>query len=195
MIHRMIIKIVVPVLIFAAGAVLLIYFSNEDKTFAEYDMEYYAIVDICDLSCKEGLENQNYTCVELEANGYVCKQEIILRDEDHLLYTIVNPPELGEYYRILPDTQQRLGSIIGVSFYADDYVRVSFDTEFGTDSIVVKKGQKFTSYCFEQKNVHVWTFTDIVEVFGKQYIEMHTRLAKIPEGFDCSKPIHILKRS
>ncbi|MGI0010728.1 MAG: hypothetical protein ACREAE_04930 [Nitrosopumilaceae archaeon] len=190
----MVIKIVIPVLVFVASAVLLVYFLNEDKTFAESDMEYFPITDPCDLSCKERLETQNYTCVELEANSYECREEIKPIHEEHI-YTYVIPPELGEYYLIPPDVEQRLGSIIGVSLYTNDSVRVAFDDEFNSDDIIIEKNHKFTSFCFESKNLHVWTFTNVVEVSGKQYIEMHKRLAKIPEGFDCNHPIHILEKS
>ena len=188
------IKIVIPVLIFVAIAVLLVYFLNEKKTFTESDIEYFPITDPCDLSCKERLESQNYTCVELEANSYGCRQEIKPIHEE-LIYTYVIPPELGEYYLIPPDVEQRLDSIIGVAFYTDNTIRVSFDDKFDSDSITIEKNQKFTSFCFESKNLRVWTFTDIVEVSGKQYIEMHNRLAKIPEDFDCNSPIHILEKS
>lgn len=175
---------------------MLGYLQNENcfSTFAESDIEYFPITDPCTLSCKERLESMNYTCTELEAKSYECRDEIKPIHEE-LIYTYVIPPELGEYYLIPPDVEQWLDSIIMVSFYADDSVRLTFDDEFNVDSITIGKSQKFTSFCFESKNLRVWTFTDIVEVSDKQYIEMHNRLAKIPEGFDCSNPIHILEKS
>jgi hypothetical protein len=190
---KLMIKIVIPVLILVAIAVFLVYFLNERKTFAESDMEYFPIADPCDLNCKERLESQNYACVELEANSYECRQEIKPIHDEHI-YTYVVPPELGEYYLIPPDVEQRLDSIVGVSFYTGDSIHVAFDDEFNSDATIIEKNQKFTSFCFESKNLHVWTFTGIVEVSGKQYIEMHKRLAKIPEGFDCNSPIHILEK-
>lgn len=186
-------KIAIPIIIIAALAVLLVYFLNEEKTFAESDMKYFPIADPCDLTCKERLENQNYTCIKLEANSYKCRDEIKPMHDKHI-YTYVIPPELGEYYLIPPNSEQRLSSITGVSFYAGDSVQVTFDDKFNKDSIIIEKNQPFTSYCFESKNLTVWTFTNIVEVSGKQYIEMHKRLAKIPEDFDCNHPIHILEK-
>lgn len=191
---KLMIKIVIPVLISVAAAVLLVYFLYGTKTLAESDIEYFPITDPCDLSCKERLENQKYTCVELEANSYECREEIKPIHED-LIYTYVIPPELGEYYLIPPDMDQQLGPIIRISSHNSDSVQVTFDDEFNADSITIEKNQKFTSFCFESKNLHVWTFTGVVEVSGKQYIEMHKRLAKIPTGFDCNNPIHILEKS
>lgn len=188
------IKIAIPVIIIAALAVLLVYFLNEGNTFAELDIEYFPISDPCDLRCKEIHENQNYTCIELEANSYECREKIKSIPGEHI-YTHVVPPERGEYYLIPPNSEQRLGSITGVSFYVDDSIQVTFDDKFNKDSIIIGKNQPFTSYCFESKNVHVWTFTDTVEVAGEQYIEMHKRLAKIPAGFDCNNPIHVLEKS
>ena len=173
---------------------LSFYQDNKKNNFTESDMEYFPINDPCDLKCKERLESMNYTCSELETNSYVCRDEIRPVHEEHI-YTYVIPPELGEYYLIPPDVGQRLDSITKVSFYTDGSIQVIFDDKFNADSITIEKNQQFTSYCFESKNIHVWTFTDIVEVDGKQYIEMHKRLAKIPEGFDCYNPIHILEKS
>ncbi|KEQ55898.1 hypothetical protein SCCGRSA3_02059 [Marine Group I thaumarchaeote SCGC RSA3] len=188
------VKLVIPVLISVASVVLLVYFLYETKTFTESDLEYFPITDPCNLSCKERLEIQKYACVELGANDYKCREEIRPIHEE-IIYTYVIPPELGEYYLILPDADQQLGSIIRVSSHRDDFVQVTFDDEFNADSIIIEKNQKFTSFCFESKNLHVWTFTGIVEVSSKQYIEMHKRLAKIPSGFDCNNPIHILEKS
>lgn len=173
---------------------LSFYQDNKKNNFTESDIEYFPITNPCDLKCKERLESMNYTCSELETASYVCRDEIRPVHEEHI-YTYVIPPELGEYYLFPADVGQKLDSIIKVSFHTDDAIQVTFDEKTNTDSIIIEKNQQFTSYCFESKNLHVWTFTDIVEVSGKQYIEMHNRLAKIPKGFDCNNPVHVLEKS
>jgi hypothetical protein len=192
--RRLLKKLVLSVSITVAILAIAVYLLNENEALSESDMEYFPIADPCDLNCKKILEEQKHTCIELEANSYACRTEILPRPEGSI-YSYVTPPELGEYFLFPPSSDQQLGSITKITLLPDHSVQIGFDEKYGTDSIVIKKGQKFTSYCFESKNVHVWTYTGMVEVSGKQYIEMHMRLAKIPEHFDCSNPIHILRKS
>jgi hypothetical protein len=190
---KSLIGIVIAVLILVTFFIVQFYFPKEKKTFAESDMEYFPIQDPCDLNCKERLENeQNYTCVEFEPNSYECRAEIKLIYPEHI-YTYVIPPERGEFYLFTSGAKNQLGSITQVSFYTEDSVQITFDEKFGLNSTVIEKNQRFTSNCNESKNVAVWTFTGIVQVSGTPYIEMHKRLAKIPSGFDCNNPIHILE--
>lgn len=188
-----IVVIVVAVLIFVAFFIMFIYFPSEKKTFAESDMEYYPIQDPCDLKCKERLENeQNYTCVEFEPDSYECRAEIKQIYPEHI-YTYVIPPERGEFYLFPSGVKNQLSPIAQISFYTGDSVQITFVGESELDNIIIEKNQRFTIYCNESKNVAVWTFTGIVQVSGEPYIEMHKRLAKIPSGFDCNNPIHILE--
>jgi hypothetical protein len=190
---KSLIGIVIVVLIFVTFFIVLIYFPSEKKTFAESDMEYYPIQDPCDLKCKESLENdQNFTCVELESNSYECRQEISQKSPEHI-YTYVIPPERGEFYLFPSGEKNQLGSLTQVSFYTNDSVQITFDDKSESNNIIIEKNQRFTIACNESKNVPVWTFTGIVQVSDKPYIEMHRRLAKIPYGFDCNNPIHILE--
>jgi len=180
-------------LIFVTFFIVIIYFPSGKKTFAESVMEYFPIQDPCDLKCKESLENdQNFTCVELESNSYEYREEIILKSPEHI-YTYVIPPERGEFYLIPSNVKNQLGSLTQVLLLTENSVQITFDDKSEINNIIIEKNQRFTSNCNDSKNIAVWTFTGIVQVSGQPYIEMHRRLAKIPQGFDCDNPIHILE--
>jgi len=192
MIKKLLIGIIAIVLISVILFITLIYFPSEKKIFTESDMEYFPIQDPCDLKCKERLSELNFTCVELEQNSYECREKISLIHPEQI-YTYVIPPELGEYYLLPSGVKNQLGSLTKVTFHTNDSVQITFDDKLEFPDIIIEKNQRFTSYCEESKNVAVWTFTGMVQVSDQSYIEMHRRLAKIPDGFDCNNPIHILE--
>ncbi len=185
--------VIVAILIFIIISSIFLFFliGDEKKFFAENDLEYYPVTDICDQICKDRLEGDlGFTCTEIENNAYSCREKIIPNDES-FIYTYVIPPELGEYYLIKPDKNIVLSSIVQVSLYQNDSVQVSLKNESGLHEIIIEKNTRFVSMC-GNGNLKVWTFTDVRTIQGEIYIEMHKRLAIIPEGFDCGNPITIL---
>ncbi len=188
--HTKIIVSIISIGIFGMSLFLLFDYDGEKNDFSRFDLEYYPINDICDLSCKEQLEEQEFTCVEIELNSYACREKIVPSNET-VVFTYVIPPEFGEYYFLKPDMEVKLASIVQVSLYSDAFIQILLENEFGLNDIKIERGQSFTSLCLYD-NLHVWTFTDIVIIQGETYIEMYKRLAKIPETFDCNDPVLIL---
>ena len=175
-------------------------------------LEIFPILDPCDFNCKTELEKAGNTCMQTK-EGFVCVEPRIIRhpeSDSHLRF--ITPIDYGEYDFIKNTKNIRSGGVRGVEIIDQDTVRITFsdiDTYSYSDldwerhwtpdsdfvyTANVQKGKSFVGACFMNRNLHVWTFTDVFELDGTQYAEFRRSLASIPNGMECNTP-QIIKHS
>lgn len=167
-------------------------------------LEIFPILDPCDFNCKTELEKAGNTCTQAR-DGFVCVEPRIIRhpeSDSHLRF--ITPIDYGEYDFIKNTKNIRSGGVRGVEIIDQDTVRITFsdadsDGDMKPDSDFeytanVQKGKSFVGMCFMNRNLQVWTFTDVFELDETKYAEFSRRLAFIPNGMECNTP-QIIKHS
>lgn len=167
-------------------------------------LELFPILDPCDFNCKTELEKSGNTCTQTR-EGFICiEPRIIKHPESDAHERFITPIDYGEYNFIKNTKNIQLGGVRGLEIISHDAVRITFndidsDGDMNPDSDFeyaanVQKGKSFVGECFMNRNLHVWTFTDVFELDGIQYAEFSRRLAFIPNGMECNTP-QIIKHS
>jgi hypothetical protein len=144
------------------------------------------------------LEKTGNHCVQLK-EGFVCEEpRIIKHKESDVHERFITPIEYGQYYFIKNTQNIQLGAIRGLEIMNQNTVRITFsdidsdlDGDLDSDfqkTYTLKKNQSFVGECFNDKILHVWTFTDVFELDGVQFAEFKKRLASIPEDMECNTP-------
>ncbi|WKT57526.1 hypothetical protein QVH35_09170 [Candidatus Nitrosotenuis chungbukensis] len=167
-------------------------------------LEVFPILDPCDVNCKTELEKAGNTCMQTK-EGFVCVEPRIIRHPESDVHgRFITPIDYGGYFFIKNTENVRLQGIKDLEIIDQDTVRITFsdvdsDGDMNPDSDFeytanIQKGKSFVGECFMNRNLHVYTFTDVFELDGIQYAEFIKRLAFIPDGMECNTP-QIIKHS
>lgn len=162
------------------------------------EAEFVPILSPCDEDCKINNEAKGFTCTQMDIDDYMCRAPLRIDPRSLVQYAYVTPVDYGEFVYYPEKTEMDSGIMIEildqdtikVVFRSYENLNIPNDFEFTAN---ISKGQMFVKYCSDT-TLHTLTFTDIIEVDEKTYIEFWARLVNTPDNIRCEYP-EIIKHS